>query len=63
MQFEQCDVVVQRLRIVIVMDVGGGHPQRLGAGGTEFLGQVVITNSDVNGVSGSDNAKWKGLYI
>ena len=30
-QPEQRDVVVQRLGVVVVVDVGGGHSQRLGA--------------------------------
>ena len=30
-QLEEGDVVVERLRVVVVVDVGGGHPQSLGA--------------------------------
>ena len=57
MKFEEGDVVVQGLRIVIVMDVGGGHPQGLGSGAAELLGEVVVSNADVDGVSRANNAE------
>jgi len=56
MKLQKGDVVVQSLRIVVVMDVSGGHAQRLGARRAELLGEVVVTNANVNGVSSSDNA-------
>ena len=39
------------------MDVGRRHAQRLGAGTAEFLGQIVIADSHVNGVTGADDAE------
>jgi len=56
-QLEQRDVVVQRLRIVIVMDVRGGHPEGLRTRAPVFPGQVVITHPYVDGVSGSHDAE------
>ena len=63
-EFEQRDVVVQRLAVVVVVDVGGGHPQCLGSGGTVLLGQVVVSHTNVDGVSGSHDAEtgWLWLY-
>ena len=57
MQLEQGDVVVERLGVVVVVDVGGGHPQGLGAGRAELLGQVVVAHAHVDGVAGADDAK------
>ena len=56
MELEQGDVVVQRLAVVVVVDVGGGHPEGLGPGGPVLLGQVVVTNSHVNGVTRTNDA-------
>jgi len=55
-QLEQRDVVVQRLRVVIVVDVRGGHAQRLGARASVFPGQVVVAHAHVDGVPGPDDA-------
>jgi len=55
-QLEQGDIVVQSLRIVVVVDVGGGHAQRLGAGRAELLRQVVVAHPHVDGVSRADDA-------
>ena len=63
MQLQQGDVVVQRLAVVVVVDVGGGHPQGLGAGGAVLLGQVVVTDTDVDGVAGPDNAEGQGIVL
>ena len=57
MELEQGDVVVQRLAVVVVVDVGGGHPEGLGPGGPVLLGQVVVTHADVDGVSGPHDAE------
>ena len=57
MQLEQGDVVVQRLAVVIVVDVGGGHPEGLGPRGAVLLSQVVVTNTDIDGVTRPDNAE------
>ena len=56
MELQDGDVVVQRLRVVVVVDVRRGHPQGLGSGAAELLGEVVITDSHVDGVAGADNA-------
>ena len=55
-QLQQGDVVVEGLRVVVVVDVGRGHAQRLSAGGTELLGQIVVAHADVNRVSGANDA-------
>ena len=58
MQLEQGDVVVQGLAVVVVVDVGGGHSQGLGAGAAVLLGEVVVAHADVDGVAGADDAEW-----
>ena len=55
-QLEDGDVVVQRLWVVVVVDVGRGHSKGLSAGAAELLGQVVVTNSHVNGVTRTNEA-------
>ena len=57
MEFEQRDVVVQRLAVVIVVNVGGGHPEGLGTRGAVLLSQIVVTNTDIDGVTSPDNAE------
>ena len=60
MELEQGDVVVQRLAVVVVVDVGGGHPQGLGPRGPVLLSQIVVTNADIDGVTSPDDAeKWE----
>ena len=56
-QFEQGDVVVQGLGVVVVVDIRGGHPQGLGAGAAELLGEVVVTDTHVDSVTGADDAE------
>lgn len=55
-QLEESDVVVQGLTVVVVVDVGGGHPQGLRPRAAILLGQVVISNPHVDGVSSTHNA-------
>ena len=55
-QFEQRDVVVERLRVVVVVDVGGGDTQRLCALGAVLGGQVVVADPHVDGVTGPHDA-------
>ena len=57
MELEEGDVVVESLTVVVVVDVGGGHPQGLGPRGAVPLGQVVVSNPDVDGVPSSDDAE------
>ncbi len=57
MQFEQGYVVVQRLRVVIVVDVGGGHAKSLRSRTAKLLREVVITNTDVDGVTRAHDAE------
>lgn len=47
-QLEQCNVVIQRLAVVIVMDVGGGNAQCLSAGAAVLPGQIVVAHPHVN---------------
>ena len=56
-QLEESDVVVQSLAVVVVVDVGGGHPQCLGPGRAVPLGQVVVPHPDVDGVTRPDDAE------
>ena len=60
-QLEQGDVVVQRLAVVIVVNVGGGHPEGLRPRGAVLLSQIVVTNTDIDGVTRPDNAE-KGKF-
>lgn len=50
-QLEQRYVIVQRLTVVVVVDVGSGDPKRLRAGAPVLARQVVITHSHVDSVS------------
>ena len=60
-QGQNGDVVVQRLRVVVVVDVGRGHPEGLRSRAAELLREVVITDADVDGVAGADDAaSWLG---
>ena len=56
-QLQNRNVIVQRLRVVIVMDVGRGHPQSLSAWTSELLRQIVVANADVDSIAGSNNAR------
>ena len=60
MQFEQGDVVVKGLAVVVVVDVGGRHPEGLGSRTAKLLGQVMVANSNVNCISSSHNAEKRG---
>jgi len=51
LKFQQGDVIVQCLAVVVVMDVGGGHAQCLCSGTAVSAGQIVISNADVDGVT------------
>ena len=55
-QFEQGDVVVKGLAVVVVVDVGGGHPEGLGSRTAKLLGQVMVANPHINCVACSHNA-------
>lgn len=55
-QLEQRDIVVQRLRVVVVVDVRGGHAQRLRARAAVLTGQVVVANAHVDRVAGPHDA-------
>lgn len=55
MQLEQGDVVVERLAVVVVVNVGGGDAEGLGAWRTELLGEIVVADANIDGVTGADN--------
>ena len=57
MKFEQGDVIVQRLAVVVVVDVGGGHPQSLGPRAPVLLSQIMVTNTNIDGVTSPDDAE------
>ena len=62
-ELEEGNVIVQSLAVVVVVDVGGGHPQSLGPGRAVPLGQVVISHSHVDRVTSSDDAKQRSFYL
>ena len=55
-QFQNGNVVVQSLRIVIMMYVRRGYSQSLGSRTAILLCQIMVTHSDIDGVTGSYNA-------
>lgn len=55
-QLEQRNVIVQRLAVVIVVYIGRGHAQRLGAGTAIFTGQIIVTHAHIDGIAGAHNA-------
>ena len=57
MQLEESDVVVQGLAVVVVVDVGRGHPESLSPRRAVPLSQVVVSNPHVDRITGSDNAE------
>ena len=59
MKFQQRNVIVQSLAVVIMMDVCCGHSKGLSTWAAIFTGQIVVANSNVNGVSGSYDAGMK----
>ena len=60
-QLEQGDVVVEGLAVVVVVDVGGRHPEGLGSRTAKLLGQVVVAHPHVNSITGSHNAEKEQL--
>ena len=56
-QLEESDVVVQRLAVVVVVDVGGGHPEGLSPRRAVPLSEVVVAHPHVDGITSSDNAE------
>lgn len=57
MQLQQCNIVVQCLTVVIVMDVSCGNSQRLCPWAAEFASQIVITYPNVYCITRPNNAK------
>ena len=57
MKLEKCNVVIQGLAVVVVVDVGGGHPEGLGPGAPELLGEVVVAHTDIDGIARTYNAE------
>ena len=55
-QLEQRYIVVEGLRVVVVVDVGGGHADSLGAWRAKLLREVVVADPDVYRVTSSDDA-------
>lgn len=56
MQFQKRNIVVQRLTVVVVMNVSGGHTKGLSTWASVFSCQIVITNSNVNSIARTNNA-------
>ena len=61
MELEEGDVVVQRLAVVVVVDVGGGHPQCLRPRGPVLLREVMVPNTHVDRVSRPNNAETENM--
>lgn len=61
MEFQQRDVIVQGLAIVVVVYVGGGHSQGLGSRGPVFAGQIMVSYSDVDGIPGAYDAEKENI--
>lgn len=55
-QLEQRDIIVQRLAVVIVVNVCGGHTQCLGSGTAVLAGQIVIAHAHIDRIAGTHNA-------
>lgn len=51
MELQQCDIVVQGLAVVVMVDVGGGNAKSLRAGASVFPSQIVVTHSYVDSVA------------
>lgn len=62
-QLQQRDIIVQRLAVVVVMDVGGGHTQGLRARGAVLARQVVVTHAHVYRVARANDAGRKSNQI
>ena len=62
-KFEQGDVIVQRLAVVVVVDVGGGHSEGLGPRAPVLLSQIMVTYTNIDGVTSPDDAEKRGNYI
>jgi len=54
-QLQQGDVVVQGLAVVVVVDVGGRHPQSLCTWGSKLLCEVVVPHPDIDSVTSTYN--------
>lgn len=48
---------------MVVVDVGGCHPEGLRARGAELLGEVVVAHAHVDGVAGADDAEEKNPTV
>lgn len=61
MQLEQRNIIVECLAIVVVVDVRSGHSQRLRARRAVFTRQVVVANTYVDRVAGTNDTGNKRL--
>ena len=57
MKLEKCNVVIQGLAVVVVVDVGGCHPEGLGPRAPELLCEVVVAYTDIDGIARTYNAE------
>ena len=48
---------------MVVVDVGGGHPQGLGPGAAVLLSEVMVANPHIDGVSCSHDAETMKVVI
>ena len=56
-QLQKGNIIVQGLAVVVVVDVGCCYPKRLRSWRAKLLSEVMISHTDIYGISGSNNAK------
>lgn len=56
-QFQQRNVVVQRLAVVVVVNVCGGHAQRLRTRASELARQIVVADAHIDRIARPNNAE------
>ena len=61
MQLEQGNVVVEGLAVVVVVDVGGGHPECLRPRGPVLLREVMVPDTHVDRVTRPNNAETENM--
>lgn len=59
MQLQEGNVVIQRLRIMVMVYVGRRYTQGLCSRRAKLGREVVIANSYIDSITGPDNAVWR----
>jgi len=55
-QLEQRNIIVQGLTVVIVVNICGGYTKCLCSGTAVLAGQIVVSNTHIDGITGTHNA-------